>query len=227
MRSALVLLLVLGTPLAAVSQNTDLLNKAAKGAVDAVLPPGEKAAVPPKPGDLVQNPPYARWSPFAVGTTVTTRELVTFADGSVAAPGITSKLVSKSADKLSVETVVTADAASRRGGVVEQTKTITDYPAQVKFEDLGTAAQASGSVTEGKELVKVKGKDLEAAWIETTTTQSGETIVERVWTASEIPGGVVKKTSSRKKGTEVLSTTTVELVEYSGKLEAMPAAASN
>lgn len=92
----------------------------------------------------------------------------------------------------------------------------------MKLEDLGTTKEASASVTEGKELVKVKGKgkELEAAWIEATSTKNGETVVEKVWTAAEIPGGVVKKTSSRKKGADVLSTATVELVEYEAKPEA-------
>jgi len=230
MRFTLAFLLVVSVPLAAMAQGADLLNKAAKGAIDAVLPPGEKAAQPaatPKPGDMVENPPYALWSPFAVGTSITTKELVTFSDGSVAAPSVTSKLVSKSKDKVTVETVVTADAASKRAGVAEQTKTLSDYPAKVKFEDLGTAAQANASVTEGKELVKVKGKEFEAAWVETTATKGGETIVEKVWTAAEIPGGMVKKTTTRKKGAEVLSTSTVELVEYAAKPETAATAPKN
>ncbi len=235
MRFTLTLLLVLSMPLAAMAQGKDLLNKAAKGAIDAVLPPGQtaaegeaaKPATAPKPGDMVENPPFALWSPFAVGTSITTKELVTFSDGSVAAPTVTSKLVSKSADKVTVETVVTADAASKRAGVAEQTKTLTDYPAKVKYADLGTAAEASASVTEGKELVKVKGKEFEAAWVETTSTKDGETIVEKVWTATDIPGGMVKKTTTRKKGSEVIGTSTVELVEYSAKPDAAAAAAKN
>lgn len=231
MHFSLTLLLALALPLAAAAQDSNLLNKAAKGAIDAVLPPGDKpadadaakATTPPKPGDMVENPPYALWSPFAVGTSVTTRKLVTFSDGSAAAPTISSKLVSKSKDKVSVETTLTVDAASRNAGIAEQTKTVTDFPAMVKFEDLGTAKEASASVTEGKELVKVNGKELEAAWVETTSTKDGETVVEKVWTAAEVPGGVVKKSTTRKKGSDVLHTATVEVIAYEAKPE--PAAA--
>ena len=232
MHFSLTLILALSMPLAAMAQGTDLLNKAAKGAVDAVLPPGEKPAeaaaavpaAPPKAGDMVENPPFALWSPYAVGTSITTKELVTFSDGSVAAPSVTSKLVSKSNDKVTVETIASIDAASKRAGLAEQTKTLTDYPATVKFEDLGTTKEASASVTEGKELVKVKGKEFEAAWVETTFTKDGETVVEKVWTAAEIPGGVIKKSSSRKKGSDVIATGMVEVIEYEAKAE--PAAAT-
>jgi hypothetical protein len=234
MHRAFALILVLATPGVALAQTgTDMLNKAAKGAVDAVIPPGEapadaaKAAEtpPPKPGDMVNNPPYAHWSQFAIGTSVTTKEAVTLTDGTIAEAVITSKLISKSKDKLTVETVVTAGGAGKQTGAVEQTKTLTDFPAKVKFEQANTPAAAGYAVTEGKELVDVKGKQVEAEWVEATATNGEETVVEKVWTARDVPGGIVKQTVTTKKGAQVTNSSVTELVEYVAKPEAKQAPA--
>lgn len=174
----------------------------------------------PKPGDIVNNPPYAHWAQFAVGTSVTAKEVVTLGDGSVVADVVTSKLISKSKDRLTVETVVTAGDASKGAGAVEQTKTLTDFPAKVKFEHTHSPAAAGYSVTEGKELVDVKGKQVEAEWVEATATNGDETVVEKVWTAQSIPGGIVKQTVSKKKGGKVSSQSALELVEFAAKPEA-------
>lgn len=228
MRRALAVVLVLAAPCAAFAQEGgDMLNKAAKGAIDAVIPPagtpaGEAAsaaAPPPKPGDLVNNPPFAHWSQFAVGTTVGQKEVVTLADGSVAENVITSKLLSKSKDAVTVETVVTAGGAGKQAGAVEQTKTLTDYPAKVKFEGVSSPASAGYSVTEGKELVDVKGAQVEAEWVEATATNGDETVVEKVWTAKEIPGGVLKQTLTRKRGSAIASQSELVLVDYAAKRE--------
>jgi len=228
MRRALAVLLVLALPAVAMAQAGDMLNKAAKGALDAVVPPGEKpagaAAPPPKPGDMVNNPPYAHWSQFAVGTSVTTKEVVTLGDGSVAEAVVTSKLLSKSKDKLTVETVVTGGGAGKQAGVVEQTKTLTDFPAKVKYEQANTPDVAGYSVTEGKELVDVKGKQVEAEWVEATATNGDETVVEKVWTTKDVPGGIVKQTLTKKKGAQVSSSSELVLVEYMAKPEAKAAA---
>ncbi len=228
MRLASTLIVLLALPGAALAQQDGLLNKAAKGAIDAVLPPGEApadakapeaAAPPPKPGDLVNNPPFAHWSQFAVGTTVAQKEVVTLADGTTAENVIAMKLLSKSKDNVVVEAVVTAGGAGKRAGAVEETKTVSEYPAKVKFENTSTPAAAGYSITEGKELVTVKGKEIEAEWVEATATNGGETVVEKIWTAKEIPGGIVKQTVKRSGGGKSASDSVLEIVTYEAKLE--------
>jgi hypothetical protein len=195
MRSALAALLVLVSTTAVLAQ------------------PAER----PKPGDMVNNPPYAHWSQFPVGTSVTTKEIVTLADGNTVETLVTSKLVAKSKDRLTVETVVTAADASKQAGAAEQTKTVTDYPAKVKFEHTHSPDSAGYSVTEGKEIVDVKGKQVEAEWVEATTTNGDETTVEKIWTAQDVPGGIVKQTMVKKKGGKVSSQSAMQLVNVSTK----------
>ncbi len=166
----------------------------------------------PKPGDLVNNPPYAHWAQFAVGTSVTVKEVVTLADGGVAEAVVTSTLVAKDKDKLTVETVAVAGAGASHGGAAEETKTVTDYPAKVKFERAHSPAGVGYSVTEGKEVVDVKGKALETEWVEATSSNGDETVVEKIWTAKDVPGGIVKQTVTRKKGGKVASQSTLAVV---------------
>ena len=177
----------------------------------------------PKPGDMVNNPPYAHWAQFAVGTQVTTKEVVTLANGSVEEVVATAKLIAKNKDLLTVETVVTGGEAGKQSGAVEQTKTVTDFPAKVKFERTHTPPEAGYSVTEGKELVDVQGKQVEAEWVEASATNGDETVVEKVCTAQNVPGGIVKQTITKKKAGKVASQSTLGLVEVAAKSEKAPA----
>lgn len=167
----------------------------------------------PKPGDMIANPPYAHWSQFAVGTSVTTKEVVTLADGSVEEVVATAKLIVKDKNHLMVETVVGGADVSKKADAVEETKTVTDFPAQVKFERTHTPPSAGYSVTEGKEVVDVNGKQAEAEWVEATATNGDETVVEKVWTVQDVPGGIVKQTIVKKKAGKVVSQSSLGLVK--------------
>jgi hypothetical protein len=177
----------------------------------------------PKPGDMVNNPPYAHWAQFPVGTAVTVKEVVTLADGSLAETVVTSKLVAKDKNRLTVETVAVGGAGGQHGGAAEQTKTLTDYPAKVKFEHAHSQVSTGYSVTEGKEVVDLKGKQVEAEWVEATTANGDETVVEKVWTAQDVPGGIVKQTVTRKKAGKVASQSTLSVVEIAKAQPESPA----
>lgn len=164
----------------------------------------------PKPDEIVNNPPFAHWSSFTVGTSVTQKETVSLPDGSKVEQTITAKLVEKTKDKVAVETTIKGAG----GGVVESQTTTTVYPAKVKMRDVDTPAAEAGSVTEGKEEVEVKGKKAIAEWVEVTTQRGDEVAVEKIWTAQDIPGGIIKRTLTRKKGDKVISDSVLELVEF-------------
>jgi hypothetical protein len=164
----------------------------------------------PKPDDIVNNPPFAHWSAFAVGTSVTQQETVNLSDGTKLQESITSKLVEKTKDKVVVETS-TKDKSS---GAAEETKTVTTFPAKVKMSQVNTPDSAMTSVTEGKETVDVKGKKVDAEWVEAVIKSGDEVTTEKVWTARDIPGGIVKRTLTRKQGDKVVSDSVLELVEF-------------
>jgi|GEM_PF-2467952 len=208
MRFVLVALLVLAVAGPALAQQAAASGEPAKPATS------------PKPGDIVTNPAYAHWAPFAVGTSVTQKEAVTLADGTIVESLQTAKLVSKSKHKLTIETTVVAVDAAKRSGAADETRTLTTYPAKVKFEDIHTADSGGYSVTAGKEVLDVKGKMIEAEWVEASTTNNDGSITEKDWYAVDIPGGLVKQTVTKKKGSQVTSQSTLELVDVKAKHEA-------
>jgi hypothetical protein len=186
-------------------------------------PPGSpppKPAAPPKPGDVVVNPAYAHWAAFAVGTSITQKEAVKLADGTLVESLITARLVKKNKDKLTVETTVVAADATKRSGAADESKTLTTYPAKVKFEDIHNADSGGYSITEGKEVLDLKGKPIEAEWIEASTTNSDGTVTEKNWYAIDIPGGLLKQTVTKKKGSQVTSESTLQVVDVKAKHEA-------
>ena len=169
----------------------------------------------PQPTDVVNNPPYAHWSAFKPGTSVTQREVVTLANGTTLEQTITTKLVSRDKNKAVIETTMTEGGASGAStGMAEATKTVTTFPAKVKMSQVDTPAEASVAVTEGAEEVDVKGKKVSTEWVQAVTHNGDEVITEKVWTARDIPGGLIKRTVTRKKGDTVVSDSTLELVGY-------------
>ena len=166
-------------------------------------------AADPKPDEMVNNPPFANWSMFEPGTTVSQQETVTLADGSKVQLTKTLKLVSKSKDQVVVESTVKQSG----GGAVESETTATAYPAKVKRKDVDTPDDASATVTEGKETVDFKGKKIEAEWVEATVKEGESSWTEKIWTAKDVPGGIVKQTLTEKKGGKVVSESLLEVVE--------------
>jgi hypothetical protein len=167
----------------------------------------------PKPGQMIDNPPYTHWAQFKVGSSVTVKEVVTLTDGGVEEVVATSKLLSKDKDHLMVETVVAGADGDKGVGAAEETRTVTDFPAKVKFERTHTPPSAGYSVTEGKEVVDVNGKQAEAEWVEASSTHGDETVVEKVWTVQNVPGGIVKQTVVKKKAGKIVSQSSQSLVK--------------
>jgi hypothetical protein len=163
----------------------------------------------PKPDDVVNNPPFAHWSSFPTGTSVTQKETVSLPDGSKVEELTTAKLIEKSKDKVVVETTITTtgNAAS------ETSTTVTTFPPKVKMRDVNTPADQMASITEGKEELEFKGKKVNAEWVEAVSQSGDEVTTEKVWTARDVPGGLIKQTIVHKKGDKVLSESIREVVE--------------
>ena len=167
-------------------------------------------AADPGPDEMVNNPPYANWSAFKPGTKVVQKETVTLADGSKVVLDQTFKLVERTKQKVVVE----IDVKQSGAGAMESSKTVVSYPAMVKRSDADTPRDQSGSITEGKEQVDFKGKKIEAEWLEVSSTSGDEITTEKIWTARDVPGGIVKQTMTKKKGDKVISDSVLELVEF-------------
>ena len=178
------------------------------------VPAALSAAEPkPKADEMVNNPPYAHWSAFKPGTSVTQREVVTLGNGTKLEQKITTKLIKREKDKVVVETTMTGDVLAN-GKVVESTKTITSFPAKVKMSDVDTSNDASMTVTEGTEEVDVKGKKVSTEWVEAVSKNGDWVVAQKEWTARDVPGGLIKRTITQKRGDTVVSDSVLDLVEY-------------
>ena len=166
------------------------------------------AEVEPKPDETVNNPPHAYWAHFHPGTTVTQKETVTLTDGTKIETTALLKLVEADKQRVVVETRVPAD------GQDSDSTTVTDvYAATVKRSEVDSPASVAKK-TEGKEEVEVKGHKMETEWVESTIEEGSDTWIEKVWTAHEFPGGLVKETLVHKRGDKVQSKSAVEIVDY-------------
>jgi hypothetical protein len=162
----------------------------------------------PGPNDMVNNPPFASWSSFKPGAKVTQKETVTLAGGGKVEVQTTLELVEKTKDHVVVEATYKQSTPSG----VEQTVERTTFPAKVKRSDIDTPDEQV-AVTEGKEQVEFKGKKIDTEWVEATSKTGDQTWTEKIWTAREVPGGIVKQTLMRKQGDKVLSESMIQVVE--------------
>ena len=166
------------------------------------------AQTTPRPEEVVNNPAYAHWARFKRGTTVVKRETVTLSDGRKVTHDITARLAEKSPDKVVVETTQTPTMDT----MVSSKRTFTTFPAKVKMERAHTPRHTLDGFTEGEEEIALQGKKVTAHWVEAVTKAGDEVTTRKVWSAWEIPGGVVKETIVRKRGDQVLSDSVLEIV---------------
>jgi hypothetical protein len=170
------------------------------------------SAQPGKPGPdaMVNNPPFANWAQFKPGTTVVQKEVVSLPDGRKLEQMITYKLVQKSKERVLVESTVRDKIA----GTTESTRTVNSYPATVKMSEVSTNVGPDASVTEGKEEMTVKGRKVAVEWVEAVTRSDDEVWTEKMWTAREVPGGIVKQTLVHKRGDKVVSESVLEMMDF-------------
>ena len=164
----------------------------------------------PGPDEMIINPPFANWAQFKPGTTVTQREVVSLPDGRRLEQTITYKLVQKNNARVVVESTVKDKIA----GTGESTRTVSTYPAKVKMSEVSTETGPDATVNEGKEDMTVKGRKLAVEWVEAVTKSGDETWTEKMWTAREIPGGVVKQTLVHKRGDKVVTESVLEMIDF-------------
>ncbi|WP_439625846.1 hypothetical protein [Gemmata sp.] len=162
--------------------------------------------------DTVENPEFASWSKFPKGTAATLK-VTSSAAGTTSETTMVSTLVEVGADKLVIETVT---ALKANGMEFKQpalkrdvTKTVA-VPKGVKKEDF-TGGKPPGTVEEGTETVKISGTEVKAKWYKYKTEAGGVTIESKMWTATDVPGIMVKMESTTTGS--LASTTKMELVE--------------
>jgi hypothetical protein len=169
--------------------------------------------------ELVANPIYKHWAAFKVGATVTRREKVKFPADSeegrihpdqTLVKDITYTLKDLTPEKAVVEVVETEHG---RGSLQENAPFKITYLANFK-KGLGTP---KGDFTKHKEEdveVEVHKKTYKGKLIETTHKIGDILYTQKIWISDDIPGGIIKDEKTQKQGDTVLSSSTLEILNF-------------
>lgn len=157
---------------------------------------------------MVENPIYARWKNFAVGTEVHYLQH-TQAPGADERRLIIYRLLSRSDEQLTVEIRTRLEGADATTESVRQqvSKRWFRLPPGVDAKQFGKPSNQS---REGQEDVEILGRKLKTRWTVSQVRVEAGITETKTWTADEIPGGLVRSVSTTAA---VKSTTTVELLE--------------
>ena len=157
---------------------------------------------------MVENPIYARWKNFAVGTEVHYLQH-TQAPGAAERRLVIYRLLSRSDEQLTVEIRTRLEGADATTESVRQqvSKRWFRLPPGVDAKQFGKPSNQS---REGQEDVEILGRKLKTRWTVSQVRVEAGITETKTWTADEIPGGLVRSVSTTAA---VKSTTTVELLE--------------
>lgn len=167
--------------------------------------------------ELTDNPMYKFWSKSKVGSTVTFTETTKVTppagggDAGEEVKSITQKLLTLTADKAVVETVVTEGEIF---GSVESAPTKHIYPAKMSKEVLDELIKETGAKGEEK-MVKVGDKELKVMYLTGTMKKGDEEVMFQIWLSDEVPGMIAKRIRTTKNKDTVVAVTTIEVTSFS------------
>lgn len=144
-----------------------------------------RAEDPPAP-KRIDNPTYASWAKFPVGTYVKLETKTGVEGGSMTA---VHKLVELTADKAVIETTMTTAMAGQSFALPAQRRT---EPKSIEVPAMPPTGAPKPEVKEGTGEVTTPAGTFSCRWAETKMVIQGTTSVSKVWQADNVPGGVVK-----------------------------------
>ena len=80
-----------------------------------------------------------------------------------------------------------------------------NIPAKITKTEADKQEAKDAKVSEGEEEIEIGGKKLKTKWVETKMTHGDMVITSKAWTCEDVPGQVVKMTSTTTGPTEVKS----------------------
>lgn len=167
----------------------------------AILAP---AALAFPPEVKVENPEFVAWSKFKPGTIAIWKSVIMKSDSKTETT-ITRKLVT-STDKNIVLEVTTS--TSKDGGEAKVKTREVNVPRTTSESSARQFTDPVGKQDEGSESLTIAGKTYDARWIAAHSKGEDGDTKTKIWTAANVPGGLLKKES--KVGDK---STTIELIE--------------
>jgi hypothetical protein len=140
----------------------------------------------------IDNPTYASWAKFKVGTS-TTYVTETDVAGQASKMTMTHKLVELTAEKAVIETTMKTEAAGQSFDMPAQRR---DEPKTIEVPAVTDPNQPKPDVKEGKGDMTTPAGTFSCKWVETTVAMKGMTTTSRVWQSDDVPGNMVKMEST-------------------------------
>jgi hypothetical protein len=162
-----------------------------------------------KAGEMIDNPEYANWAQFKVGSFTTTKT-TSLAGGQKSVFLRTETIKNISKDKIVIETLMEMVGLDQK--IPLQTREIPAKIAKPKEPKTPTTQpknKPDAKSNEGDEVITVDGQKFKTHWIESQTKMGGIVTKMKVWSSKDVPGGVVKMTTSTTGQFESTSETTL------------------
>ena len=170
------------------------------------------AADPPAPAGKLANPAYASWAKVPKGTAVTLK-VVSDSAGQKSEVSMTSTLVELTADKATVEMVSVTKAGGQEFKLPPTKQEFERFVAAPPGYDPKAPPKPEGLVEQSDTTLKIAGTSYKAKYTKIKQTPApGTEVVVESWTSDDVPGMVLKSSSSYA-GNGVVSKSSTELVE--------------
>ncbi len=159
--------------------------------------------------DMVDNPSYAAWSKFKIGTELKYKQVSEVANMKTESE-ITYKLVELTPEKAVVEM---GGASVVAGNKMELPPTRMDHSAKVENTkvDPKMAELLKADAKTSEEQVTVPAGTFKCKVVDTKVNQQGSEVSSKIWASDEVPGSLVKMVTVMTA--PMKSETTMELVE--------------
>jgi hypothetical protein len=173
--------------------------------------------------EMVDNPAYVSWSKSKPGTSVTYKMISETKMEGMPAPMKSEMTMTQTLKEVKPDavTVEVTTKMSMNGQEMNMPPRNQDIPAKIEKGKEGMSPDVKGEISDvktGKETIEVNGKkyDTETREFKMKMTEPAEMTGEtKVWTSSQIPGGMVKTQS--KTTTPIASTSTITLESFTQK----------
>ncbi len=155
-----------------------------------------------KAGKMIDNPDYAHWAQFKVGSFATMKS-TTLVGGHKSVSFQTKTLKSVAKDKIVIE--MTIEIAGLEQKIPPQKLEIPakiTQPATPKTPTSQPKDKPDSKTKEGDEVLDIDGQKIKAHWVE-SQIKAGDIITKsKIWNSEDVPGRMVKMTSRTEGSVE-------------------------
>jgi len=138
----------------------------------------------------IDNPEYASWSKFELGTWLTVKMMMESTDMSHESMQIV-KLLEVGSDNLVLETDMTMTIAGRKTHATVK-RDVPKTHAPPSDDHKADAAKPAVKLEEGSETLTVGGAEYKCKWKHTKVSVNGKETDMKTWHCDEVPGGMLK-----------------------------------